>query len=487
MRLQSSVVVKDVATSELHLPGRNRWGNPMVEAGTEFMIRVVAEEPRAHEDDFKDVRIRIVPQSTNEREIPRVGREISSPLIGPADLDVPCRRTPPRVWGFIKPSAEVAAKFRTQLDHCGSVSEAAEFVLVELGFAPTKADIADVISAVAGSETQEAQAESFKRWYRASVFGNSLLSEGWAQCKMSLRGKRNRFLEETLEIPKDRWGFNDDEWGGVMPDMGVMRQHVSCLTKRHLASIWNSRDTIPEKPHVDDKASGSQEAKPDVTSDRSPPTALRLDDPEIVDEATLLAVAEALAGGMAKQYMSKMLPNEAFGEAERVSWVQESTVERSLGASLEQVLMHRLAGYYKFTLSEETVMARNAREAAAVAREAAAADWMEDWRKHGPKAARPPENVYLTEVTKVVLKTTIKQEVARFMELQLVPLVQTQLREHIVPACALTVKTMAWEFVQRRWLGLGLVGTSFVGMAAFTIFAPWVGVFVLFRRLERPQ
>lgn len=86
---------------------------------------------------------------------------------------------------------------------------------------------------------------------------------------------------------------------------------------------------------------------------------------------------------------------------------------------------------------------------------------------------------------KVVLKTTIKQEVAHFVQRQLVPLVQTQLREYIVPACAQTVKSMAIDFVKQRWLSFGLWGTVVVTMGAVTVAGPWVAVFFLFRQQRR--
>lgn len=469
---------QDVASSVLHLPGRNRWGNPMVEAGTEFMVRVVAEEPRAHEDAFKDVRIRVVQQGSVPLPQRVSQRQLASPELRPQEVEDCYRRTPPRVWGFIKPAEQVAVEFKARLEQNESVAEAAEAVLGEIGFTPTRADIADVIAAVGESETAADRSELFRCWYGESVFGRSLLAEGWLQAKNTLRERRNKFLEETLEIPRGRWGFNGDEWGGVIPEMGLMRLHLSCLTKRHLAATWNSRDEIREKKDA------SESNKDPVAPEQPAPSSVRLDVPECVDEATMLAVAEALTGGMAKQYMSKLLP-AGFGEEARKEWVNDSAADRSMQASAEQLLTYRFAEYYAYTLSKETAKSRNVREAAAAAREAAATAWLEDWRKNGMKAGNPPENVYPSEAAKVVLKTAIKQEVARFMELQMVPLVQTHLREHLVPACVQTVKSMAWEFVAKRWLGLGLGGFTIGTVVTGIVLGPWVAVFVLFRR-QRP-
>jgi|ERR1712232_324634 len=130
--------------------------------------------------------------------------------------------------------------------------------------------------------------------------GRSLIAEGWMQTKNSLRGARNKFLAETLEIPKDRWGFNDDEWGGIFPEAGLMQQHLECLAKRRLACVWNTRDDKTEKPR---KEKSDENLKAESCNESLPPAAVRLDVPESVDEATMLAVAEALGGGMAKQYM----------------------------------------------------------------------------------------------------------------------------------------------------------------------------------------
>jgi len=172
----------------------------------------------------------------------------------------------------------------------------------------------------------------------------------------------------------------------------------------------------------------------------------------------------------------------AFDEEERKRWVEESVLEKTLTDSATQLMTYRFADYYSYTLSEETAMQRNAREAAARSREAAATAWLEDWRKNGMRAGGPPENVPPSEAAKVVLKTVIKQEVAHFMELQLVPLIQTQLREHIVPACVQTLRSMAWDFGRKRWLGLGfgsiVVGTAVAGF----LIGPWAAVFVLFKR-----
>lgn len=57
---------------------------------------------------------------------------------------------------------------------------------------------------------------------------------------------------------------------------------------------------------------------------------------------------------------------------------QESVQEKTLMASLEQILTYRLAESYSVTLSEETASTRRAREAARAARETAATEWMED-------------------------------------------------------------------------------------------------------------
>jgi hypothetical protein len=393
----------------------------------------------------------------------------------------PYRRTPPRIWGFTKPSALVATEFKQKLELTQDVAEAAELVLRELGFTPTKADIADVVEALRGSESAAAQAETFHSWYRESVFGNTLLAEGWLQFKDNLREKRNHILSNTLEIPRERWGFNDDEWGGIVPETGLMRQHLSSLTKHHLASIWNSRDDVKEKPVT---LSSSTNAEPEPVCEQLKPQAVRLDSRESVDEATLRAVSEALAAGMAKQYMSTLLP-AAFGEESRKNWVQDASSGQSMSASLAQLLTYRFTEYYAYTLSEETEQARRSREEDAAAREAAATAWMEDWRRNGSKAGKPPDDVNPSEAAKVVLKTAIKQEVARFMELQLVPLVQTQLREHLIPATLQTVKSMAWEFVQKRWLSLGLGWIAVSTVSTAMVIGPWVAVFVLFRKQSR--
>lgn len=490
VRHSSPALAGDAACSELQLPGRNRWGNAMVEAGTEFVVRVVAEEPRAHEDDFKDVRVRVVP-GASALQSPEVLQRERSRTRGASiddipDAEAPYRRTPPRVWGLVKPSAEIAADFQAKVSRCGSIREAAEAVLAELGFTPTEADIAEVVGAVSKSDAETSPEEKFRAWYKDSVFGQSLLSEGWWQAQNTLRERRNRFLAETLEIPKDRWGFKDDEWGGIFPEMGLMQQHLACISKAHMASVWNSRDTTRKKRRaesMDEKDTKQDNGAGSSASAPAPP--VHLDVPESVDKATLLAVTEALAGGMAKQYMSKLLPAASFGEEERKAWVSESAAERTLAASTEQVLTYRLAEYYRFQLSEETAAARDAREAAAAKREQDATDWMEAYRTRGTNAGSPPDSTDLGEVMKVVAKTAVKQEITRFVEKQLVPLVQTQLREHLLPAVVDTLKSVLSELVQKRWLSLGLAGIAVGSVLTVSVVGPWVAVFYLLRKQSR--
>ena len=37
-----------------------------------------------------------------------------------------------------------------------------------------------------------------------------------------------------LEIPVEKWGFGEDQWGGVVPEATVMREHVLSVLKRPL-------------------------------------------------------------------------------------------------------------------------------------------------------------------------------------------------------------------------------------------------------------
>merc|ERR1712048_680914 len=119
--------------------------------------------------------------------------------------------------------------------------------------------------------------------------------------------------------------------------------------------------------------------------------------------------------------------------------------------------------------------------AAAAAREAAATKWLDSWREHQAGSGPPPSNVNLIEVTKVVAKTAVKQEVAHFLEVQLLPMVRTQLRERIVPALVKELREMAVQLFSKRFVTLGLAllfGTS--AFMAITL-GPWVAVFVLLR------
>jgi len=490
VRLGTPKTAARVAQSALHVRGRNRWGNPIVDAGTEFVVRVLVEEPRAHEDDYRDVRVRVV-KAVSEIDVPmqRTISASSNPRSRSkskdgeefADPDLSHRRTAPRVWGLTKPSEEMQQEFIKQLSLRGSTVEAVRAVLMEtLQCAPTEADIADVLEAL-GDGTIEEKADRFRTWYKESVFGSSLLSEGWKQLGETLRQRRNKLLEETLEIPKERWGFEEGEWGGVVPELGLMQQHLSCVTKKHLASVWIERDKVREKDGQEEDDE-QIETKPHDSFKRqlTPKPPLKLEDSEAVNESTLLAVSEAFCGGMLKQYLSRLLPQLSFEEERRKEWVQ-SSVEKSLAHSLEEVVTYRLAEYYCHTLSEETAAARFEAEAAKQAREKKATDWFEAFRKDPRSASAPPEEANLTEALKVVTKTAIKQEVSRFMETQMVPLVQTQLRERIVPAALDTLRSIVVDFVRRRWMRLGLFG-FFVGtLSTAFVLGPWFAVYLMFK------
>lgn len=268
-------------------------------------------------------------------------------------------------------------------------------------------------------------------------------------------------------------------WGGARD--GPHQQHAACVAKRHLAAIWAARETTR---HVSAASEGpEQQADGEDTPSRparAPPP--QLEDLEDVDRATLLAVAEAFGASMAKHYLSQMLPTASFGDRDRRAWLDTVVHEQSLLGSAEQLLAFRLAEHFRVSSSQETAAAREAAEAAAAKREAAAADWLEGWQRSGAAAGPPPGDVELLEVAKVVAKTTVKREVAHFLEVQLLPMVRTQLRERVVPALLTELREMVSQFLRkhRRWVGLTLfAGTS--ALAAMTL-GPWVAVFVLLRR-----
>jgi len=482
VRFSSLSVVggNDVSRSVLELPGQNKWGSPSMEVGTELVVRVVVEEPEAQEDDWKDVRVRVVRRRAESGAgvVPVLDE---TAIDCPRDAEAPCRRTAPRVWGITKPQAIMADYFEVYLQQGWTTMDAVRAALEAAGYKPTPADLAEVAAAVGDAGDAALRAERFAAWYNDSVFGRTLLGEGWCQVQDTIRCRRNRLLKETLEIPPERWGFTEDEWGGIVPELGLMQQHAACVAKRHLASVWASRDnpTQPQPPHNVQARVENQAAPP---SQPPPLPPLRLEESEDVDRATLLAVSEAFASAMAKNYLSRLLPTTSFHDEQRREWVDAAVQDQTLFGSVEQVAAFRMAEYYRSTKSEETKAARDVADEAAAAREAAAVDWMEDWRKGGAAVGPPPDGIELVEVAKVLAKTAVKQEVSRFMEVQLVPMVSTQLTEHVLPALGKSLREWVVGYCCKHWFRVGLamiVGTSMTTACAL---GPWVAVYVLFRR-----
>merc|ERR1712232_1269359 len=109
----------------------------------------------------------------------------------------------------------------------GTTKDIVQAALESAGYTPTAADLDQAVGAVeeAGDVVAvEVQAQRFASWYSESVFATTLLEEVWQQTQRTLRLKRNRLLAETLQIPHELWGFKEDEWGGVFPEMGLMQQ-----------------------------------------------------------------------------------------------------------------------------------------------------------------------------------------------------------------------------------------------------------------------
>mmetsp|Transcript_80446 Transcript_80446/g.236644 ORF Transcript_80446/g.236644 Transcript_80446/m.236644 type:complete len:912 (-) Transcript_80446:94-2829(-) len=469
---------QDVTHSELCVPGRNQWGNPVLQAGMELTVRALVEEHGAHEDDCKDVKLRVIANNQDRRGVVEARqREIFTAT--PLNPEEPYRRTAPRVWGVTRPKAELAERFAADVAQGCNTSEAARAALEAAGLRPTPADLVDAAAAAGESGTVEARAERFASWYEQSVFGNSLFEEGWRQVQDSLRRRRNRLLAGTLEIPHECWGFGEDEWGGVVPEMGLMQQHVARVAKRHLASTWAAREATR---HASTPTGSGESAINEDSPQQQEKTLPCLEDQEDVDRATLLAVSEAFGAGMAKHYMSRLLPTASFGQEQRKSWLDSAVQDQSLLASAEQLVAFRLAEYFRVSHSQETAAAREAAEASAAAREKAAAEWLERWREGGAAAGPPPQEVELVEVVKVVAKTTVKEEVAHFLEVQLLPMVRTQLRERVVPSLVLELREMAGQFLRKRWGQMALAVMAGGSVLTAMTLGPWVAVFMLLRR-----
>lgn len=478
--------------SEVQLSGQNRWGNPALQAGIELVIRVLAEEHGAHEDDSRDVRLRVIgdfdldPQLERSTSFESCREESGFQELPPEnhpDPELACRRTAPYVLGIAKPSSIVKEHFAAALKQGKSTLDSLRVALEAANFSPTQMDLNDALSHVQEDADTAAKLDNFETWYNDSVFGRTLLEETWNQVKDSLRCRRNSFLAETLEIPPERWGFQEDEWGGILPEMGLMRQHMSCVAKRQLAVAWQKRESVAQRPPPADDAGGSNEIV-DEPQMRSSPQ-LQMEDHDAVDRATLLAVSEAFGVGMAKHYMSQLLPSASFTEEKRKEWVSAAVREQSLKDSAAQLLAFRLAEYYRIACSEETATAREAAAAAAAAREAEATRWLESWRRAGPDAGPPPED--LIEVAKVVAKTTVQQEVACFLESQLLPMVRTQLRERIFPALLSELRQMAVEVLLKpgpRRVVIGLAVFTGTSLLAAVTLGPWAAVFWLLRKVQ---
>eukprot|EP00930_Biecheleria_cincta_P097314 TRINITY_DN8903_c0_g1_i1.p1 TRINITY_DN8903_c0_g1~~TRINITY_DN8903_c0_g1_i1.p1 ORF type:complete len:1154 (+),score=212.46 TRINITY_DN8903_c0_g1_i1:68-3529(+) len=229
-------------SSDLHLKGLNMFGRPYLEAGCQCVIRVVSEEPGTHEDDHRDIHIEVVSsgQALKRGEDLEKGSSAVPRITAPCVMGMPQQKSHDELVELFKKNSQSQELSEEEL------RATVKIVLEELGHSPKKLDLDLIVRDM--PRQQEDAAERFATWYAdESIFSKSMVTEGWRQMSKRLMKQRNAFLEETLEIPPEKWGFGPEEWAGIFPEMTTMQQHLERLGKKSILRLWASRDAPEER------------------------------------------------------------------------------------------------------------------------------------------------------------------------------------------------------------------------------------------------
>jgi hypothetical protein len=210
--------------------------------------------------------------------------------------------------------------------------------LVKADIQMSAEDIADALSLI-----QQPDADGFRdadggsldedavvRWFRDSVFAHTVQSSIHDQLYATGLAKRNKLLSDILHIPKDDWGFEEDEMG--MIGLETLGQHSLHATKRAIRTFWHDRGAT-----LDDLAKKGASNRVDAATGQS--NFEKIDFDAVDEEAdrqlsnsTLLQVIEKLGMNLALQYTALEVPTpHKKGELSEVQlqWMRKKISEKA--------------------------------------------------------------------------------------------------------------------------------------------------------------
>merc|ERR1719282_253226 len=236
-----------------------------------------------------------------------------------------------------------------------------------------------------------------------------------------------------------------------------MQHHAEKLIKRHLLKKWIDRDYHSEEAEVG-VGESTGEGTENVELPQEPVTQIQLVEGMDTDVVGVLEMIQVFSKGMAKQYMSKKLPDSCWGKEEkRRNWVSG---DQSLMDSTTQSLALILRKHYRDNLD---ITEAELEEAKAVAAERArrAKEWLEKPQAHVRAASssssqelREPQEdnlEYPKDLFLDIVKEVVLTEVKTFLSRQLGPLVEDYLRNDLVPQVGGVLKDMVKNTLRKYW------------------------------------
>ena len=453
------------ASCVLEIKGKHsRHGYALLERGTEMSLRVICEENWAYENDHVTLRIRVVPpedlaaderrHSIHRRPSERLDdslREVldveddefydASSGLGASlartssvsvavmkERHIPRRLTAPRVFGAARTEKEVRATFRKSLRFL-NLDAALDLnmpgrqtdrnrrnllhdVLTELGHSPSDDDL-DFMCRRMHERGRDMNEESMVVLYGESNWAKPMLADAFEQLEETVRKKRNTFLEESMKLPADEWGFAPNAWG--FPKLQLWRRHSANLAKEQVHTFWAKQ--IKKMREGGDAAAASAsdgdgdndgDDDEDGGGDDERAAAVNLDDKDSLLAAPLVDVAEALGSAMTKDYLGRLLPKDGCFDAERrARWVEDVVREETLPHAVRQLSFYKLAEVQK-------KWADDARQReASKARQREKTEKMRRWlqeQSEGPTDSLPPEDISVSDIALEMLKMKVKEE-----------------------------------------------------------------------------
>ena len=458
LRPQETTDEAGLFSSTLHIKGRSIYKNILIEKGSELIFRAIVEEREAQEDAYDEILVRIVePVAAGGRRA--ISDAATVTLAAPRNPEAPYRRSAPPVFGRSISDDVVMRAFESACKSVGAADarSVVNLALLELGHRPHEEDLDAAVDELGASIID---ARRFNEWYKISPFGDSLAGFAWQQLEQTLQSYRNDFLLHRLEIPVEKWGFAEDQWGGVIPEANVMREHMLSVCKRSLHKVWVERDQQQAGSEADSRPSAA------------PAAALQLDmdSAQEVEAAKLVQVLEALAVNFAKYYLAKLLPDDSEHDASvaaerRKKFVDNAIKCANLQQTFSQLTKLQLAAQYKeFKKSaQRRKLNRAAFAAAAEKREIEILRWLDD------PYAQPTADPSPIEIGTVVAKSMIKHELEELLDTQLVPMVIDALKTKLLPAAQELLVELAREFVAKHKWKLLLSGLTITGAAAAVV------------------